>query len=59
MNAVNFLNLEYLFLKVYQLLNNFDIVALLNWILGVIVILRPFALVLTLLLLTFIVCVKL
>jgi hypothetical protein len=59
MNAVNFLNLEYLFLKVYQLLNNFDIVALLNWILGVIVILRPFALVLTLLLLTFIVYVKL
>ncbi len=48
MNAVNFLNLEYVFLRLYELLRNFDLVALLNWILSIIGYLRPIALILTL-----------
>lgn len=47
MNAVNFLNLEYVFLRLLELLRNFDLVAVLNWILSVIAYLRPIALIIT------------
>jgi len=47
MDAINFLNLEYIFLRLYELLRNIDIVAILNWILWFIGYLRPIALVIT------------
>lgn len=47
MNAVNFLNLEYVFLRLYELLRNFDVIAVLNWILSIIGYLRPVALIIT------------
>ena len=58
MNAVNFLNLEYIFLRLYELLRDFDIIAILNWILSVISYLRPIALILTLFLIYVIVYSK-
>jgi hypothetical protein len=45
MNAVNFLNLEYIFLRLIELFRGFDLVAILNWILWFIGYLRPIALI--------------
>ena len=58
MDAINFLNLEYFFLRIYDLLRNFDIIAILNWLIRVIGYLKPIAFLITLLLIAVIVYVK-
>lgn len=45
MDAVNFLNLEYLFLRVFDFFKNFDFVAILNAVIHFIEAIRPFAIV--------------
>lgn len=46
MNNVNFLNLEYVFLRIVDFFKNFDIVAILNWLIHYINYLIPLAIVL-------------
>lgn len=43
MDAVNFLNLEYIFLRIVDFFKNFDLVAILNAIIHFIELIRPFA----------------
>jgi len=58
MDAINFLNLEYIFLRIYDLLRNFDIIAILNWLIRFIEYLKPIAFLITFLLIAVIVYVK-
>jgi hypothetical protein len=58
MNAVNFLNLEYIFLRLLEFFRDFDLVAILNWILWLIGYLRPIALVIALFLIYIIIYSK-
>ncbi len=46
MDKVNFLNLEYIFLRIVEFFKNFDIVAILNWCIYWLDLLKPFAIVL-------------
>ncbi|MBI5134268.1 MAG: hypothetical protein HZA81_02700 [Candidatus Taylorbacteria bacterium] len=48
MDAVNFLNLEYLFLRIFEFFKNFDIVALLNRLIAFLDILKPIAIIVSL-----------
>ncbi len=48
MDAVNFLNLEYLFLRIIDFFKNFDIIAILNWLIYWIDVIKPIAIVLSL-----------
>ncbi|HEU0080669.1 MAG TPA: hypothetical protein VFQ72_01420 [Candidatus Paceibacterota bacterium] len=45
MDSVNFLNLEYLFLRIVDLFKNFDVVAILNWLIYYINLIKPIAIV--------------
>jgi hypothetical protein len=45
MDAVNFLNLEYIFLRIVDFFRNFDLVAILNAIIHLIQAIRPFAII--------------
>lgn len=51
MNSVNFLNLEYIYFRIFDFFKNFDPVALLNAIIAMIERLLPFSIILTLFLL--------
>jgi hypothetical protein len=48
MDAINFLNLEYVFLRIFDFFKNFDPVAILNWLIRLIDFLRPFAILVSL-----------
>ncbi len=48
MDAINFLNIEYIFLRLGEILKGFDIVAWLNVLIRVVEIITPFAIVFTL-----------
>ncbi len=48
MDAINFLNLEYIFLRLAEFFKNFDVVAILNWVIWLIQLITPFAIVLSL-----------
>lgn len=48
MDAINFLNLENVYLRIFTLLRNFDIEAILNWVIEFIKTIRPIAILLTL-----------
>lgn len=48
MDSVNFLNLEYVFLRIFDLFKNFDVVAIVNWIIHYINLIKPFAIVVSL-----------
>jgi hypothetical protein len=58
METVNFLNIEHIFLAVYEFFKNFNIISIINWILWFIDLLKPVALILTLVLITVIVYSK-
>lgn len=47
MDSVNFLNLEYLFLRIVDFFKNFDIVTILNWLIYYIDLIKPFAIILS------------
>jgi len=42
MNSINFLNLEYVYLRIYEFFKNFDIIAVLNAIIHAITFIMPF-----------------
>lgn len=48
MDAVNFLNLEYLFLRIFDFFKNFDIIALLNRFIALLDLLKPVAIIVSL-----------
>lgn len=48
MNTVNFLNVEYIYLRIYDFFKNFDIVAILNWLIYWLDLIRPLAFVIML-----------
>lgn len=48
MDAINFLNLEYIFLRLAEFFKNFDIVAILNWVIWFIQLITPVAIVFSL-----------
>jgi len=48
MDSVNFLNLEYVFLRIFEFFKHFDFIALLNALIHFIEAIRPFAIVFTL-----------
>jgi hypothetical protein len=48
MNGVHFLNVEYILTAIYEFFQNFDAVAIINWLLWLITLLRPIAFVVTL-----------
>lgn len=50
MDSVNFLNLEYIFLRIVDFFKNFDIIAILNWLIYWIDLIKPIAIVLSLVL---------
>jgi hypothetical protein len=58
MEPVHFLNLEYIFLWIYEIVKNFDPIRLLNLLIKILSFLQPFAIVFSLLLLTLIVYTK-
>lgn len=47
MDAVNYLNLEYLFLRIFEFFKSFDIVALLNKLIAFLDLLKPIAIILS------------
>src|SRR6185369_17216773 len=47
MDSVNFLNLEYVFLRIVDFFKNFDIIAILNWLIYWIDMIKPFAIILS------------
>ncbi|MEN9621928.1 MAG: hypothetical protein RLZZ67_362 [Candidatus Parcubacteria bacterium] len=48
MDSVNFINLEYVFLRIFEFFQNFDIIVILNYIIHFIEAIRPFAIIFTL-----------
>jgi hypothetical protein len=48
MDSVNFINLEYVFLRIFEFFQNFDIVVILNYIIHFIRLIQPFAIIFTL-----------
>ena len=50
MDSVNFLNLDYVFLRIFEFFKNFDIIAILNAIIHFIEAIRPLAIIITLVL---------
>jgi len=47
MQSVNFLNLEYIYLRIFDFFRNFDIVAILNWLIHYLNLIQPVAIVLS------------
>ena len=58
MDTVNFLNLEYIFLRIIDLFKGFDLVAILNFIIWLLELLRPIAILLIILLVWVIIYAK-
>lgn len=54
MGSVNFLNLNYIFLWMYQFFGSFNLLGILQWVVSILAFIRPFAFLITLLLLIFI-----
>jgi len=41
MDAINFLNLEYIFLRITEFFKNFDLIAILNWLIHIVGLITP------------------